>query len=415
MPLAGFVYLRHDAAALTLLGVAVVVVVGRLAGHLFERISQPRVIGEVVAGIALGPSLLGHLSNGLFPAPTRPLIGVLASFGLVVFMFLVGLELDLTILDGRHRQTSMIVAVWGTVLPFALGVLLALALHPTHHATDLGPFALFLGASMSITAFPVLARILQERGLYDKPLGVLAMASAACDDVLTWATLALVVAIVASTGAWAFPYICALAAVFCVVMVRVVRPLLARFGDRDPGEAGVVLAVAGVLACAFATATIGIHTIFGPFLLGAIFPRGLLATELRRRLTPVAAVLLPVFFVTTGLNVNLGGIGLLGAWQLPLILLVACSGKLAGATIGARSRGLPARESLALGVLMNTRGLTELVVLDIGRQLGVLDPQLFTLLVVMAVVTTVATAPLLRLVRPDPLLGEESVDGRAAG
>jgi Kef-type K+ transport system membrane component KefB len=415
VPLAGFVYLRHDAAALTLLGVAVVVVVGRLAGHLFERISQPRVIGEVVAGIALGPSLLGHWSNGLFPAPTRPLLNILASFGLVVFMFLVGLELDLAVLDGRHRRTSMVVAVWGTVLPFALGLLLALALHPSHHGKDLGPFALFLGASMSITAFPVLARILQERRLYDKPLGVLAMAAAACDDVLTWATVALVVAIVASSGPWVFPYICLLAAAFSALMVLVVRPLLVRYGDRDPGEAGLVLAVAAVLACAFATSAIGIHSIFGPFLLGAVFPRGRLADDLRHRLEPVAAVLLPVFFVTTGLNVDIGGIGLQGAWQLGLILLVACSGKLIGATVGARSRGLPFRESVAIGVLMNTRGLTELVVLDIGRQLGVLDRPLFTLLVVMAVGTTVATAPLLRIVRPDPELGDGGVKGPITG
>jgi Kef-type K+ transport system membrane component KefB len=414
VPLAGFVYLRHDAAALTLLGVAVVVVVGRAAGHLFERFSQPRVIGEVVAGIALGPSLLGHWSNGLFPAPTRPLLGVLASFGLVVFMFLVGLELDLRVLDGRHRRTSVVVAVWGTILPFALGLLLALALHPSHHAKDLGPFALFLGASMSITAFPVLARILQERRLYDKPLGVLAMASAACDDVLTWATLALVVALVASTGPLVFPYICAFAAAFTAFMVLVVRPQLGRFADREAGEAGLVLAVAGVLACAFLTATIGIHTIFGPFLLGAVFPRGRLADQLRTRLAPVAAVLLPVFFVTTGLNVDIGGIGLQGVWQLALILLVACSGKLVGATLGARSRGVPMRESVALGILMNTRGLTELVVLDIGRQLGVLDRPLFTLLVVMAVATTVATAPLLQILRPDPTLGEGDVGPSAA-
>jgi Kef-type K+ transport system membrane component KefB len=237
------------------------------------------------------------------------------------------------------------------------------------------------------------------------------MASAAGDDVLTWATLALVVAIVASSGALAFPYICGLTVAFTAAMVLVVRPALARYGDRDPGDAGLALAAAGVLVCAFATSAIGIHLIFGPFLLGAVFPRGILAGHLRSRLQPMAAILLPVFFVTTGLNVNLGGIGLQGTWQLALILLTACSGKLVGATLGARSQGLPLRESMGLGALMNTRGLTELVVLDIGRQLGVLDPRLFTLLVVMAVVTTVATAPLLSRIGPDPWLGAPGAVG----
>jgi len=412
---AGFVYLRHDAFALTLAGVAAVIVIGRLAGRLFQRIGQPPVIGEVVAGIALGPSLLGSWSNGLFPAQTRPLLGILATLGLVVFMFLVGLELDLAVLDGAHRRTALAVGTLGTLLPFGLGVLLALALHPSHHTTDLLPFGLFLGAAMSTTAFPVLARILQERNLYATPLGVLAMASAACDDVLTWAALALVVAVVASSGAWVLPYIAVLTVAFTVVMVAVVRPRLAPYGDNDPGDGGLALAVAGALACAFATSAIGIHAIFGPFLLGAVFPRGILAGCLRDRLAPVAAVLLPVFFVTTGLHVDIGGIDARGFGQLGLILVVACAGKVIGATVAARSQGVALRESLALGALMNTRGLTELVVLDIGRELGVLDARLFTLLVVMAVVTTVATAPLLRVVRPDPWLGLGGVKGRAEG
>jgi Kef-type K+ transport system membrane component KefB len=263
-----------------------------------------------------------------------------------------------------------------------------------------------MGAAMSTTAFPVLARILRERGLYHTPLGVLTMAAAAGDDVLTWATLAVVVALVTATGGWTLPYVCAAGAVFGLVMVLAVRPALARLDDRRlrPGDLGLV--VAAILACAFATSAIGVHEIFGPFLLGAVFPRGPLGDQVRDRLAPVALVLLPVFFVTTGLNVDVGGVGWEGVWQLGLILAVACAGKLVGTIVGARSQGLRGRESLALGVLMNTRGLTELVVLDIGRELGVLDPRLFTLLVVMAVVTTVAASPVLALVRPDPWLGE---------
>ncbi len=384
-----------------------VIVVARAVGALFRRFHQPPVIGEVVAGIALGPSLLGSWSNGLFPLETRPLLRILASLGLAVFMFLVGLEMDLTHLGGnQRRRISAAVAVLGTAVPFGLGIALAGVLHPDHGVGDFLPFALFIGAAMSTTAFPVLARILQERKLYDTPLGVLTMASAAGDDVLTWATLAVVVAIVAATGAWTLPYILALSIGFGVLMVVAVRPALARYRDRSMGTGELTLVVAGLLAAAFVTSTIGIHEIFGAFMLGAIFPRGPLADAVRDRLRSVAAILLPVFFVTTGLNVDIGGVGVEGLWHLFLILVVACAGKLIGAGAGARMQGLARRESLALGVLMNTRGLTELVVLNIGRDLGVLDGPLFTLLVIMAVLTTVATAPALQVIKPDPWLGE---------
>jgi Kef-type K+ transport system membrane component KefB len=386
--------------------VAVVIVVARIAGALFGRIGQPPVIGEVIAGIALGPSLLGDWSNGLFPLETRPLLRILASVGLAVFMFLVGLEMDLSHLGAGRRRISTGVAVLGTFVPFVLGILLATALHPDHGMGDFIPFALFIGAAMSTTAFPVLARILQERQLYDTPLGVLTMASAAGDDVLTWATLAVVVAMVAAAGAWTLPYILVLSVAFTALMILVVRPALARYADRPLGSGELTLVVAGLLAAAFVTSAIAIHEIFGAFLLGAIFPRGQLAEALRDRLGSVAAILLPVFFVTTGLDVDIGGVGLEGLWQLGLILLVAIAGKLLGAGVGARLRGLAMRESVAMGVLMNTRGLTELVVLNIGRDLGVLNGPLFTLLVIMAVVTTVATSPLLDVIKPDPWLGE---------
>ena len=383
------------------------IVVARAVGALFRRFHQPPVIGEVVAGIALGPSLLGSWSNGLFPLETRPLLRILASLGLAVFMFLVGLEMDLAHLGGtQRRRISGAVALLGTAVPFGLGMVLATVLHPDHGVGDFLPFALFIGAAMSTTAFPVLARILQERKLYDTPLGVLTMASAAGDDVLTWAVLAVVVAIVAATGAWTLPYILLLSIGFVVLMVVAVRPALARYRDRSMGTSELTLVVAGLLAAAFVTSTIGIHEIFGAFLLGAVFPRGSLADAVRDRLRSVVAILLPVFFVTTGLNVDIGGVGMEGLWHLFLILVVACAGKLIGAGAGARMQGLAARESLALGVLMNTRGLTELVVLNIGRDLGVLNGPLFTLLVIMAVLTTVATAPALQVIKPDPWLGE---------
>ena len=400
-----FVYLRHDRYALALLGVAVVLVAARAAGVLFRRLRQPPVIGEVLAGIALGPSILGDMSHDLFPAEVLPLLRVLATVGLVVFMFFVGLELDVRLFSDERRRVAVGVALAGTVLPFAFGMALALALHPTHDQADLWPFALFMGAAMSITAFPVLARILVERELFDTPLGGVTMTAAAGDDVLTWATLSLVVAIVTSSGAEELPYICGMAVLFAVVMVKFVRPRLERFADRPFDATGLALTVVGIFVSSFVTATIGIHEIFGAFLFGCVFPRGRLADEARRLLDPVAVLLLPVFFVVTGLDVDLSGIGLQGLWQLALILVVACAGKLLGATVGARSQGLAVRESVALGVLMNTRGLTELVALNIGREIGVVDERLFTLLVVMAVVTTVATGPLLDVIRPDPWLG----------
>jgi Kef-type K+ transport system membrane component KefB len=402
---AGFVLFHNDQYTVTLLGMAVVVMVARLAGALFRRIRQPPVIGEVIAGIALGPSLLGPYSTMLFPLQARPLLKILATLGLVTFMFFVGLEMDVRHLGGGGRRVSSGVAVAGTIVPFGLGMLLGLALYPIHRHAGLLPFCLFMGAAMSITAFPVLARILIERKLDDTPLGVVTMAAAAGDDVLTWATLALVVAIISSSGAWQLPYICALAIIFGAVMVKVVRPRLERFGDRSLDATSMSVIVAGVLVCSFITSAIGIHEIFGAFLLGAVFPRGRLAEEVRTQLDSVALILLPIFFVATGLGVDIGRIGLPGLWQLGLILLVACVGKLAGASLGARSQRLALRESVALGVLMNTRGLTELVVLGIGRDLGILDQQLFTLLVLMAVITTVATGPLLSVVRPDPFLG----------
>jgi Kef-type K+ transport system membrane component KefB len=205
------------------------------------------------------------------------------------------------------------------------------------------------------------------------------------------------------------PYVVALSVAFGVLMIRLVRPALARFADHAGEGGALVVVAAALLLCAFATSAIGIHEIFGAFLFGAIFPRGRLAEGIRRLLTGVAAILLPVFFVSTGLGVDIRGFGLQGAWQFPLILVVACSGKFLGALVGARSQRLPMRESVALGALMNTRGLTELVVLSIGRELGVIDGRLFTLLVLMAVVTTVATAPLLRLIKPDPWLGGRPV------
>jgi Kef-type K+ transport system membrane component KefB len=396
------VFLKHDPFTLTLMGVAIVVVVARLAGQLFAWLHQPPVIGEVVAGIALGPMLLGDVSETLFPADGRPLLKMLATLGLVLFMFLVGLELDLQHLAGRTVLVTS-VAVVGTVVPFGLGIALGGVLHPYHDNKPLLPFALFIGASMSITALPVLVRILRERGLQDTQLGAVATACAAGDDLMTWICLAAVVAIIGSSGGWELPYTLAAAVAFSLLMVKIVGPLLRRLTDAPLTDALLSATMAGILACSFVTSTIGVHEIFGAFLLGVVFPRGTCSEAIRTRLGSLTRFLLPIFFVTSGLSVDISADSD-ALWQLGLILLVACAGKVISVTATARVRGVALRESLALGVLMNTRGLTELIVLNIGLQLGVLDVQLFSALVVMAVITTVATSPLLAIIKPDPSL-----------
>jgi Kef-type K+ transport system membrane component KefB len=389
----------------TILGeVGLILVLARLAGWLFGKIHQPPVIGEVIAGVLLGPTLLHSWSGRLFPPSSLPVLGGLAELGVVLFMFAVGLELHSGEVQSRG-PVILGVAVAGTLVPFAGGFGLGLALSRGPHGPDLLPFALFMGAAMSITAFPVLARILVERGLYDSPLGQLAMACAAGDDVLTWITLALVIAIATSSGLGSFTLTLALAVAFTAVAFLVVRPLLRRYESRiDATNAGVIsLFVAFALLCGWFSSGIGIHSIFGAFVAGAVVPRPT-ARVLRDRIGILSTVLLPVFFVATGLKVDLSNLGLGGAAEFAAILAVACVGKILGAGLGSRLGGLAPRESLGMGVLMNTRGLTELIVLTIGLQERLLSPERFSLLVLMAIVTTVATAPLIALVRPDPLL-----------
>lgn len=426
----------EEIAAFVFVDIAVIIVVARLMGALFKRIRQPAVVGEIVGGILLGPTLLGalpgHLDAHLFPADVVPHLKTVAQLGLIIFMFIVGLELDLALIRGKER-TAAVISLSSVALPFALGVSLAYALHASHdvvmdedgrrQAVELLPFVLFIGASMSITAFPVLARILTDRGMYRTQIGALTLASAAVDDVLAWSLLALVLAVVKSSGAGDLPRVLLESIAFVTVMFGLVRPQLARIagwhrreGRLSPNMLAVV--VVGFLLSAFLTSKIGIHAIFGAFTFGAIMPRQEtheLFREILERLENVSVlILLPVFFVTTGLGVDVTGIGVAGLGTLALIVLVACAGKLVGATVGARTQGILLRKAMAVGVLMNTRGLTELVILSVGREFHVLDDELFTLLVVMAIVTTVMTEPLLRLVYPDRMLEQDVADAQRA-
>jgi Kef-type K+ transport system membrane component KefB len=400
---------------------AVIVVLARVMGRLAVKVGQPAVVGEIIAGIMLGPSLLGlfpgDLDTLLFPPDIRPFLNVLAQLGLVLFMFLVGLEVDLSFIRGRER-IAVSVSIASIVLPFALGWLLATYLHGRHDVVDgeqVGflAFALFLGVAMSITAFPVLARILAERNMHRIPTGVLSLACAAVDDVLAWSLLAIVVAIVSATSFVGVVQILGFSIVFAIVMFGVVRPLLRklvtryeRFGQLTPDMLALVLV--GILTSAFVAEEIGVHFIFGAFVFGVIMPRkgaAKLTHEITDRLEQVSVLLLlPVFFVVTGAGVDIGAIGPAGLGELALILLVAISGKFVGAYAAARAQRVPRRQATALGVLMNTRGLTELVILNIGVTLGVLDGEMFTLMVIMAVVTTVMASPLLNVVYPPRVL-----------
>lgn len=414
--------------------IAVVIVVARLAGAAARKLRQPPVVGEIIGGIALGPTLLGALPGGidqiLFPTDIRPFLTVIANLGLIIFMFIVGLELDTTLIRGKERIAGVI-SLSSIILPMAMGLALSTLLYSRYAGPGAGdgiaalPFGLFIGSAMSITAFPVLARILVDRGMYRTALGSLVLACAAVDDILAWALLAVVLAVV-ETGtflSWDFPRILGLSIVFGAVMFGVVRPLLARLvpayerrGRLTPNLASVVLI--GFLLSSFVTAEIGIHHILGAFVFGAVMPRegahGL-TLEILEKLEQVSVLLLlPVFFVTTGLNVDIGALDAAAIGTLVLVLAVAIAGKFVGATTAARLQGIGARRAAAIGTLMNTRGLTELIVLTVGRENGVLNDTLFTIMVVMAVVTTVITEPGLRLFYPDALLARDIAEAERA-
>ncbi|QUF05293.1 cation:proton antiporter [Actinosynnema pretiosum subsp. pretiosum] len=391
--------------ALLFLDLAVVLALGALLGALARRLGQPSVVGEVAAGIALGPSLLGLLPGDpvalLFPPEARPPLAFAAQLGLVLFMFLVGCELDVAELRGAGRVVGA-VSAGSVVLPFCLGLGVAALLWPRGGDA----LALFTAAALSITAFPVLARILAERRMQRTRSGVVALASAAVNDVVAWCALAVVAGIVTARGPWSAVATLAWTAALVLVAVLLVRPLVgwaARAVGGSPRADAVLFAVVvqGLLLFALATTAIGLHAVFGAFLFGAVVPKDALreaAPTLVDRVGGLSSLLLPVFFVVAGLSVDVGGLGWSGAGEALLVLVAACVGKLVGAAGGGLLAGLPARDAAEVGVLMNARGLTELVVLGVGLELGVLDGHLFTVLVVMALVTTAATGPLLTLI-----------------
>jgi Kef-type K+ transport system membrane component KefB len=390
-----------------LLALAVVILTARLAALLLARINQAPVIGEIIAGIVLGPSLLGHLSPAasayLFPPNIIPLLGSLSQVGIVLYMFIVGLKFDTLELRTR-TTTSIAVSHASIVVPFLMGAGMALWLYPLYSSQDVPftVFALFIGVSMSVTAFPVLARILADRGLGGTPLGTVALAAAAVGDVTAWCLLALLVGAVRSTPEDALITI-GLTGVFMLVMLFVVRPaalLLKNVRDQRGGlsQGMFLLVCVALLGSAVIAEQIGIHALFGAFLLGALIPHdSALARDITAKLEDVVVVLLlPAFFAFAGIRTQLG---LVNGWEeiiaCVVIIAVASAGKFGGSTLAARMTGESWRQASALGILMNTRGLMELIVLNIGLDLGVLSPTLYTMLVIMALVTTFATTPVL--------------------
>ena len=418
-------HLELNALTLLLTQMVVIILSSRLLALVVRRLGQPQVIAEVVAGILLGPSLLGlvapEVMNGVFPAGSMPLLKLISQLGLILFMFLVGLEFDVRRLQGR-TSASVAISHVSIVVPFLLGMGLAWVLQGAYKAPGVAPlgFFLFFGIALSVTAFPVLARILSERNLTTTRVGSIAIACAAVDDVTAWCLLAFVVAVARASALHEALWTTGFALVFIAVMVWGVRPFLKRLATRvgPDGMTPPVLAISlvALLVSAGLSEAIGIHALFGAFLFGAVLPKeGNLSTALAEKIETVAVgLLLPLFFAFSGLRTQLGLLDSPHQWLVTgAIIAVATLGKFGGSAIAARFTGLTWRESSAIGILMNTRGLMELIVLNIGLDLGVISPTVFTMLVVMALVTTFITTPVLRLVYPDRELKAERISGLA--
>jgi Kef-type K+ transport system membrane component KefB len=397
-----------------LIQIVVILIMARLVGWLFKKIKQPQVTGEMVAGILLGPSLLGWVAPGisaaLFPPASLGFLNSLSQIGLLLFMFLVGIEMNPQFLRGR-KHAAVVISHVSIIVPFFMGTLVALYLYPklSDGRVAFTHFALFVGTAMSITAFPVLARILTERNLIHGPIGAVTIACAAVDDVTAWCILAGVVMLVRSSTLALQLWLTLIGTALYVSIMffgtrRAVRRLEVLFLQRKKLTADMMAVILVlVLASALITERLGIHALFGAFLMGAIMPKdhGFVHAIKQKLESLTVVLLLPLYFASTGLRTSIGLLSGSNMWfYCGLIIVVAVAGKFGGATLGARISGMPWREAGAVGILMNTRGLMELVVLNIGLDIGVISPALFTMMVLMALVTTFMTTPLLEFVYP---------------
>lgn len=406
-----FIHNMKAPLSLMLLQIIVILVVSRVFGVLFARLGQPSVVGEIVAGIVLGPSLLGlflpEVSAFLFPKDSFKNLQFLSQIGLAFFMFIIGMELDITKLKNKARN-AVVISHASIILPFFLGVCLSYMIYEEFAPKDVSflAFSLFMGIAMSITAFPVLARIVQERGLTRTQLGAMVITCAAADDVTAWCMLAAVIAIVKAGGMLGALFTIGLALVFVLAALYAVRPWLTRLSakiisDTAPGKTTVAIAFFILLLSAYFAEVIGIHALFGAFLAGVIMPNNMRFKELlTQKIEDISVLLLlPIFFAFTGLRTQIGLLNEGGLWlTCVVVIMVAVIGKFGGSSLTAKMMGQSWKDSFAIGALMNTRGLMELVVLNIGYDLGILSPGIFAIMVLMALATTFMTGPLLDLI-----------------
>lgn len=397
--------------AILLLQIITIIIVARIFGWFCKKIKQPAVIGEIAAGIFLGPSLVGtyfpEFSAFLFPVQSLGNLQFLSQIGLILFMFVIGMELDLKVLRNKAKD-AVIISHASIIIPFALGVTLAYFVYTNFAPVNVKflSFALFMGIAMSITAFPVLARIVQERGLSKTKLGTIVITCAAADDITAWCILAAVIAVVKAGSVLSAVYTILMALGYVLIMLKIVQPFLKRVGDKYSNKESFSKPVVAIffitlLLSSYASEVIGIHALFGAFMAGVIMP---VNTRFRsifiEKVEDVSVVLLlPLFFVFTGLRTQIGLLNEPYLWKICIIITgVAVVGKFVGSALAARFVGQNWRESLLIGALMNTRGLMELVVLNIGYDLGVLSPEIFAMLVIMALATTFMTGPALDII-----------------
>ncbi|MFT7335347.1 MAG: Kef-type K+ transport system membrane component KefB [Porticoccaceae bacterium] len=398
----------QDPLAILLAQIVMIILVARLFGWIFKKIGQPTVIGEIIAGIVLGPSLVGlyfpGFSAAIFPVESLGNLKFLSQIGLILFMFVIGMELDIKVLKNKASE-AIVISHASIVIPFAMGIGLSYFVYNKFApvGVEFLSFSLFMGIAMSITAFPVLARIVQERGIHKTKLGSIVITCAAADDITAWCLLAVVIAIVKAGNFIGSLYVISLAVLYVLAMIFIVKPFLKRIGDLygskdNIGKPVMAIFFLFLILSSYATEVIGIHALFGAFMMGSIMPD---VSKFRmifiEKVEDVAVILLlPLFFVYTGLQTEIGLINDPYLWKVTAaIIAVAVIGKFLGSALAARFVGQNWKDSLTIGALMNTRGLMELIVLNIGLELKVLTPEVFAMMVIMALVTTFMTGPAL--------------------
>lgn len=401
-----------DPLAILILQIIVIITFARIVGILFKKIGQPIVIGEILAGIILGPSFFGfffpNINNFLFPVSSLGTLQFLSQIGLILFMFIIGMELDLKAIR-KQAFDAIIISHASIIIPYTLGMGLAYFIYIQYAPEGISflSFSLFMGIAMSITAFPVLARILQERGMSKTKLGAMALTCAAADDITAWFILAAVIALVKSGSPLSALYTIAFTILYILVMLKIIRPILDRlvniYSLQEKMRAAIIASLfVMLLISSYISSIIGIHSLFGAFIAGVIMPTNFNFRKIViDKIEAVSIVLLlPLFFVITGLKTQIGLLNTPHLWiTFGWILLVAIIGKFGGSSLAAKMVGQTWKDSLSIGVLMNTRGLMQLIVLNIGYDLGILSPEIFAMMILMAVVTTFMTIPALDLIQ----------------